>query len=267
MKVAITDQNNQTHWNEEQLKIIKNMYARGLNSDELHVFSLLCKELGLDPIRKQAYAIKRQTKNTMGKHEWTMTLQTSIEGYRSIAERTGNYAPGEESIYLYDENKNLIGAKAYVKKRTQDGTWHNVSAEAHLEEYAAKDKEGNLTSFWKKFPRVMIEKCAEARALRRCFPNELGSLYIKEEMDQADIETAETVETAEIIDVKQEEEPKITEEQVAYINTLITNPKNITKLLQKYGVNSLRKIKQKDYKELISEIEEKLKKIKEIQND
>lgn len=266
MTITITNQNNnKTHWNENQLKIIKDMYARGLNSDELHVFSLLCKELGLDPIRKQAYGVKRKMKNINGIYEIVLTLQTSIEGYRAIAERTGNYAPGEESIYLYDDNKNLIGAKAYVKKRTQDGTWHNVSAEAYLEEYAARDKQGNLTQFWSKFPRVMIEKCAEARALRRCFPNELGSLYIKEEMDQANEDT----ETIVVEKCVEEKKSTLTPEQVQYINTLVKNPKNITKILQKQGVNSLLQIKQENYKDLIDSIEQAIntKKSKEITND
>lgn len=250
MTVAISNQTNPTHWTEEQLKIIKNMYARGLTSDELHVFSLLCRELGLDPIRKQAYAVKRKTKNSMGNYECTMTLQTSIEGYRAIAERTGNYAPGEETIYLYDENKKLTGAKVYVKKRTKDGTWHNVSAEADIDEYGGKDKEGNFTKFWKQFPKVMIEKCAEARVLRRCFPNELGSLYIKEEMDQAGLEQTVDIETP-----IQAKPAMLTKEQIEYINTLIKNPKNLHKLLQKKGVNSLLQIKQEDYQELLNTIQ------------
>lgn len=266
MTVTISNQNNnKTHWNDEQFKLMRDMYAKGLTDNELHVFSLLCKELGLDPIRKQAYAVKRKVKNTKGDYEWMMTLQTSIEGYRSIAERTGNYAPGEESIYLYDENKNLIGAKAYVKKRTQDGTWHNVSAEAYLEEYAARDKQGKLTQFWSKFPRVMIEKCAEARALRRCFPNELGSLYIKEEMDQANEET----ETIVVEKCLEEKKSTLTPEQVQYINTLVKNPKNINKILQKQGVNSLLQIKQENYQDIINTIEQAINiaKSKEITND
>lgn len=267
MTMAITNQTNQnnTHWNEQQLKIIKDMYARGLTSDELHVFSLLCKELGLDPLRKQVYAVKRKVKNTKGEYEWTMTIQTSIEGYRSIAERTAKYAPGEQTIYLYDENKQLIGARAFVKKMTADGTWHNVSADAYLKEYIAtyydKQKQKEVpNSFWEKLPHVMIEKCAEARALRRCFPNELGMLYIKEEMDQADAEIVSAEKPTE------QKEPTINSEQVVYINTLITNPKNMTKLLQKYGVNSLLQIKQKDYKELIEKIEKQLEKVKELTN-
>jgi len=45
------------------------------------------------------------------------------------------------------------------------------------------DTSGN----WGKMPKVMLAKCAEADALRKGWPEDLGNLYISEEMDQANL--------------------------------------------------------------------------------
>lgn len=260
MKVA-----EKTHWNEEQVNLIKSMYAKGLDETEFETYALLCKNLGLDPIRKQVYAIKRKTKDKHGRETWVMTIQVSIEGYRSIAERTGKYAPGEETVYLYDDQKKLIGARAYVRKMTDDRTWHNVSAEAYLEEYMAtyydlKKKEHVPTQFWSKFPRVMIEKCAEARALRRCFPNELANLYIPEEMDQADSSEVAPKPLVITQDTQETEDPKISEDELKEIRKLVGERFEIVERInQKYGINSILNIKQKDFADIIKGIKAILK--------
>jgi hypothetical protein len=127
---------------------------------------------------KQIYAIKRGGK---------LTPQTGIDGYRLIAERTGKYAPGREPTYNYTESGALISATAYVKKMTDDGTWHEVSATAFFDEYCQRDGQGQPTQFWKKFRHVMIAKCAETLALRKAFPGDLSAIRTEEEMEQAEV--------------------------------------------------------------------------------
>jgi hypothetical protein len=109
-----------------------------------------------------------------------MCVQTGIDGFRLIAERTGKYSPGKDTEFLYCAKGSLLGAKVYVKKMTPDGTWHDISATALIREYSTGQ------GLWGKMPHVMIEKCAEARALRRAFPADLSGLYAAEEMEQAD---------------------------------------------------------------------------------
>lgn len=147
-----------------------------LDGVQLKIFLDMCKHSGLDPIKKEIYAVPRYNSHT-GTYELTTT--TSIDAFRKIAEKTGNYAPGEETKFIYDDGK-LIGATAYVKKRTEDGTWHMVSATAFIHEYRPSKNVG----LWGKMPSVMIEKCAEARALRRAFP-QMAKLYSEDEMEQA----------------------------------------------------------------------------------
>lgn len=172
-------------WTRSQLDIVKNLYCKGCKDEEVKVFAHICKHTKLDPFLKQIYAIPRGGK---------MTVQTSIDGYRLIAERTGKYAPGKETTFL-EKNSVLISATAYVKKMTTDGTWHEVAATAYFEEFRGDN-------LWKKMPHVMLAKCAEAQALRRAFPAELSAIYTKEELDQSG-------ETIEINSINQEtEEPK-----------------------------------------------------------
>jgi phage recombination protein Bet len=152
---------------------------------------MACAKTQLDPFMRQIYAVKRRSKKPDGTWGETMTIQTGIDGYRLIAERTERYAPGPESTYVYDNNGHLISATSYIKKQTKDGTWHTVSASAYLDEYIQTfvDKqtgEKKPTGMWINMQRTMLAKCAEAQALRKAFPAEMSGVYTKEEMEQAD---------------------------------------------------------------------------------
>jgi phage recombination protein Bet len=181
------------NFNQKQIDILKNSICRGSSNEEFEMFLMACQKTQLDPFMRQIYAVKRKGKKPDGSWGETMTIQTGIDGYRLIAERTERYAPGPEPTYVIDGDGNLISATAYVKKLTKDGTWHTVSASAFLEEYCQTftDKttgEKKPTGMWVNMPRTMLAKCAEAQALRKAFPAEMSGVYTKEEMQQADVE-------------------------------------------------------------------------------
>jgi len=180
---------------ESARKLIRDTFCKGATDNEFELFSSMCKKTGLDPTMKQVYAVKRW--NSSLKRE-EMTVQTGIDGFRLIADRTGKYAPGKEALFAYNKDGNLLSATAFIKKQTQDGSWHDVSATAFFEEYCQRTKEGTPSNFWKKMPHVMLSKCAEALALRKAFPAEMSGIYIKEEMDQAENISA-PLEQAEVI--------------------------------------------------------------------
>lgn len=169
MTIQLAQQQEQSH-----REIIKEMYFKGSTDAEFEAFMMLCKKTGLDPIAKQIYVMK-----TGGR----MVTLVSIDGLRLVAERSGRYAPGREPTYTYNQDGKLISATAYVKKQTQDGSWHEVASSAHLAEFEKKS-----SPIWKDMPHVMLAKCAEAQALRRAFPNDLSGLYAKEELEQAEVE-------------------------------------------------------------------------------
>ena len=223
-EVAVIDQGAVEHYTPQTVDIIRRTIAPGLSMDELNVFLHNCMRTGLDPMARQIYAIKRGGR---------MCIQTGIDGFRLIAERTGKYSPGKDTEFLHNEKGQLLGAKVYVKKMTADGTWHDISATALLREYDAGQ------GLWQRMPHVMIEKCAEARALRRAFPADLSGLYTDEEMDQAGADTLPAV-TAQATP-----EPLISEETWKALDDYVNGHEDLREKLQELcKVDDLKNIKQ-----------------------
>ncbi len=179
----LTTQSNE--FTQDQISLLKNTFCKGATDDEFKIFAHVCKKTGLDPFVRQIHAVKRPNYAT-GRDE--MTIQTGIDGYRLIAERTGKYSPSKEPSYFYNDKNQLVSSTAYIKKQTVDGTWHEVCATAFFEEYAQRKKTGQLTQFWLKMPHGQLAKCAEALALRKAFPQEMSGIYTTEEMQQASYE-------------------------------------------------------------------------------
>lgn len=199
------------------IELLKRTVCKGATDDELTLFLHICKNTGLDPFMKQIYAIKRGS---------AMTYQTSIDGLRLVADRSGNYSPGRESSYMYNDKGEMVSATSYVKKRTSDGTWHEVSSCVFMKEY----KPTYESKFWTTMPHVMLAKCAEANVLRKAFPAELCGLYTGDEMAQSENEVVEIVET-------------LSESQVQEITLLIGEDDFLrVRILKGYSVNSLNQI-------------------------
>jgi phage recombination protein Bet len=108
----------------DDLALIRRTVARDCNDDEFRMFIHLCKATGLDPLRRQCYAFVFG-KNDKDKSKRQLTLVTAVTGYRTIADRTGNYRPDEnepEHHYLpwkVDRDRELAEARrvATLKER------------------------------------------------------------------------------------------------------------------------------------------------------
>lgn len=211
---------NMVKYNDEQLDLLKSTICKGLDDGEINLFAHVCKQTSLNPFMRQIYPVKRYDTNL---EKDCMTIQTGIDGFRLIAERTGNYAPGREPTFIYNEHRKLESATAYIKKLTKDGTWHEVSATAFFDEYAQRKKDKSLTTFWVKMGHNQLAKCAEALALRRAFPAEMSGIYTREEMQQAetapDAELAQQAQTLEVqekieLNLPPEIDPNLAEEYI-----------------------------------------------------
>lgn len=164
----------------DQIELIKSQYAKGATDDELRLFLAVCSRTGLDPFRKQIYFIKRWD-NKQGRE--VGSAQTSIDGLRSIAEKTGKYAGNDDP--QFDDENNPKKATVTVYKIVE-GIRVPFTATARWDQYVPKDKKGEIIGpFWKKMPHLMLGKCAEALALRKAFPSAMAGIYITEEMNTA----------------------------------------------------------------------------------
>lgn len=169
----------------DEIDLIRDTVAKGATDLELKLFLYQCKKTGLDPLSRQIHFVKRFNKN-LGRDEGT--IQTGIDGYRAIADSTGEYAGSDDAIFV--EEPNAASNKAFPISATVS-VWKMVAgqrcqftATARWAEYYPG--EGVAGFFWRKMPHGQLAKVAEALALRKAFPKPLSGVYTNEEMNQAD---------------------------------------------------------------------------------
>jgi phage recombination protein Bet len=165
----------------EERALIRRTVAEGATDDELDVFLHMVARTGLDPLARQIHMVKRGNR---------MSIQTGIDGYRLIADRTGKYAGSDD--YRFDEGVDVyhhvrknaghpVTATVTVYKIVE-GHRCSFTASVRWEEYYPGRSHGFM---WDHMPYLMLGKTAEALALRKAFPNELAGIYTDEEMEQA----------------------------------------------------------------------------------
>jgi len=102
---------------------------------------------------------------------------------------------------FYVKNKEeLVGGWAEVHRKDYEKP---IRVEVSLDEYARRNKKGELMNNWATMPATMIRKVALVQALREAFPGEMSGMYVPEEMGiEVDEDTGEVVSTGE--EVKEE---------------------------------------------------------------
>lgn len=178
----------QVNFTGDQLDLIRRTVLRPANraatDDELAMLAYQARRTGLDPLARQIYGIFRFDKRS-GRE--VMTLQTSIDGFRLIAQRSGRYlgqtptlwcGPDGQwrDVWLDKEPPEAAKVGVYL-----DGAAEPTWAVARFASYS-----DTRSPLWRSMPEVMIAKCAEALALRKAFPAELSGLYTSDEVAQAD---------------------------------------------------------------------------------
>jgi phage recombination protein Bet len=170
------------------LHTVKGVLAPDLTDDELKLFAMVAARSGLDPFAKQVYAVKRKGR---------VTFQTGIDGYRSIAARTGLYDGQDEPEYSppceCGDNRPAGHPESVTVRVYRKGVGRAIAASAYWHEYVpAAGQSGEGDAMWRRMPRVMLAKVAEALALRKAFPYDperregIGAdLYTADEMTQA----------------------------------------------------------------------------------
>jgi phage recombination protein Bet len=173
----------QDFWDAKQLAALSQLGVTGASKADLAIFFHYSQRTGLDPFSRQIYFIKRDGR-------WT--IQVGIDGFRVIARRA---ARREGCTISYEDSE-------WADK---GGAWSTVWISATDPPLAAKVtvlrdaerfpgvvrysayvplKDGRPTGQWGKMGAEQLEKCAEAKALRRAFPNDLAGVYEPAEMEQ-----------------------------------------------------------------------------------
>ena len=186
-----------------QISLIRRTVAKDCSQNEFDLYIEMCKARGLNPLLRHCYAFVF-SKNDADKRN--MVIVVSIDGQRSIAERTGAYRPDDraprfENGAAKDPKANpqgLTSAEVTVYKHVH-GEWFPVTAVAYWEECAPlkerweNDKPSGefyldpKKDGWKRMPRLMLAKCAEMAALRKAFPDDFAGLYGEAETDRAEV--------------------------------------------------------------------------------
>lgn len=232
--------------NEAQIELIKNTIAKNASNDELKLFIHQCKKMGLDPLAKQIYFQKYGEK---------MTIIVSIDGYRLIAGRTGEYAGCDDAVFEYTEDKKIIKATVTVYRIVAQMRCA-FTASARWNEYCPP---AGRDTMWRKMPYTMLAKVAESLALRKAFPAELSGSYVNEEMEQA----APTMEmnevTGEVTPVI-ESHRIVTQPQANRFKAIAASkrlPYLVTdKILAKFNYKKPEEIALRHYDELIKDLQD-----------
>lgn len=178
---SLAIQPGQASFTQTQVAALRQLGLDKAGDADLAVFFHTCVRTGLDPFRKQIYMIGRWDSRAQRER---YTIQTGIDGYRVIANRTGVYV-GSDETWVNNSAGRPISATVTVRKLVA-GVPFDFAATAHWDEYVQTTKDGKPAGLWAKMPHRMLAKCAEALALRKAFPEDLAGIYTDEEMSQAD---------------------------------------------------------------------------------
>lgn len=150
------------------------------DAKEVAYFMELCRAQRLNPFLNEAYLVKFQGKpaQIMVAHKALVKRAEAHAQYDGMEHgvvvlRNGDVHHEQRGAVYPEAGEKLIGGwcKVYRKDRRMP-----IYAERSLK---AMDK-GQAN--WRSMPDVMIDKCAQAAALREAFPDELRAMYVQEEM-------------------------------------------------------------------------------------
>lgn len=188
-----------------QINLIKRTVAQGASDDELRLFIQVCKGANLNPFLRQAHFVPFWDSKA---GEERRAIVIGIDGFRAIAESSGQYAGNDDPLYEGEEDvsvdvwegkgkdRKVTGTQKIVVPKKATVTVHKIvggarnpfTASARWSEYYPGGKKGGQ---WHSRPYLMLGKCAEALALRKAFPKLLSGMYEDAEFHQASAEAAD----------------------------------------------------------------------------
>lgn len=174
---------------------LRNSLYPGASDDSIRMVLSYCKARGLDPMKKPCHIVPMYVNKVGGQgKEWRDVIFPGIYELRTTAQKTGDYMGQDKATF--GDDFDFLGESVPYSCEVKVHRWHEKSkekitfgAEVFFTECAGTKTDDQdvrkLNARWQKAPRQMIEKCAEAAALRKAFPDELGGQMAAEEMHGA----------------------------------------------------------------------------------
>lgn len=162
-----------------------------------------CRKRNLDIFKKPVHIVPMWSS---AKRAMVETVWPGIAEIRTTAARTGQYAGIDAVEFGEIIERTFTGQTGgnnseTITKTVRYPEWASVivyritagvkcayHAKVYWEEtYATMGKSDVPNEMWGKRPRGQLDKCVEAAALRKAFPEELGNVYAAEEMEGREI--------------------------------------------------------------------------------
>jgi len=213
----LTVQNHEVaEYNDEQVKLIKDMYAKKATDNELKLLMYMSSKYSLDILTKQIWCVK------FG--EAAAQIYAGRDGFLEVGHRSGQFNGMETKTVKINEPIS-IGFTGWVNGKKQTNTFksdfqfvstctvfrkdmdHPIEVEVYEEEYSTGQ------NLWATKRRTMTAKVAESQCLRKAFS--ISGLYSPEEIYQGEvIHNTEIIEDAPI-------DVKIDNTKVEFIKSMI----------------------------------------------
>lgn len=177
---------------------LKSSLYPGATDDSVDMVLAYCKAAKLDPMTKPVHIVpiwipeKKVDGRVVSSAGMRDVVMPGIELYRTKAHRTGEYAGQDEAEFGPTVAEKLGGVDARYPEWCRVTVYRIVadqrvpySAKVYwLETYATAKRDTEApNAMWKKRPFGQLEKCAEALALRKAFPEAVGAQPTAEEME------------------------------------------------------------------------------------
>lgn len=181
--------------------LVEAVFPSAKSVDSVAMVLSYCKARNLDPFKKPVHIVPMWDSKSGGYIE---TIWPGIAELRTTAFRTGQYAGCDEAVF------GPMIEQTFTGKVKNKGNWEDKTVQVQFPEWCRitvyRDLNGRVCKFvgpkvgwlesyatignsdlpnemWQSRPEGQLEKCAEAAALRKAFPEELGNQLSAEEME------------------------------------------------------------------------------------
>lgn len=177
---------------------LKTSLYPGASDESVDMVLAYCRAGGLDPMTKPVHIVplwipeKKQGNLVITPAGMRDVIMPGIELYRTKAHRTGEYAGQDEAEFGPTVEANLSNVIVRYPEWCRVTVYRLVAGERvpysakvyWLETYATAKRDTDApNAMWRKRPFGQLEKCAEALALRKAFPEAVGAQPTAEEME------------------------------------------------------------------------------------